>query len=100
MLNYPEFLELMGSMDVNIYCSFSESWGQIILESLYMNTPCLFSNNSGIDKFIGKELLIHDYDNPSKIAEKINQCLNSKFRKPDLASINNKFIQENLKFIS
>ena len=100
MLNYPEFLELMGSMDVNIYCSFSESWGQIIFESLYMNTPCLFSNNSGIDQFIGTEFLIQDYDNPSKIAEKINQCLNSKFIKPDFRSLNNIFIQENSKFIS
>ena len=74
-LTRNSFLELLGSMDINLYCSFSESWGQVVLESISLKTPCLFSNNSGIDKWIGKDFLVEEYDNPKSIADTIKKVL-------------------------
>lgn len=70
-LSRTEFLELLGSMTINLYCSYSESWGQVVLESFMLGTPCLFSCNSGLQKFIGEEYLVEEYDNPYSIAKKI-----------------------------
>jgi hypothetical protein len=36
-LNRVQFLSLLGSMDLNLYCSFSESWGQVIIESITLS---------------------------------------------------------------
>ena len=35
------FLQILGSMDLNLYCSFSESWGLVVAESEAMGVPCL-----------------------------------------------------------
>ncbi|MBK7149205.1 MAG: glycosyltransferase [Bacteroidetes bacterium] len=36
-----KFLEILGSMDLNLYMSFSESWGLVAYESEAMGVPCL-----------------------------------------------------------
>lgn len=36
-----EFLKILGSMDLNLYCSYSESWGLVVVESEAMGVPCL-----------------------------------------------------------
>ena len=87
-LDRKQFLELLGSMNINLYCSYSESWGQIVLESFALKTPCLFSNNSGIQKIIGKKYLVEEYDNPERIADKINLILNT-----DLHSISKEEVE-------
>ena len=74
-LNRNNFLSLLGSMDINIYCSFSESWGQVIIESLALKTPCIYSNNSGISEIINSSnYMVNEYDNIIYIANKI-ECL-------------------------
>ena len=35
------FLQILGSMDLNLYCSYSESWGLVVSESEAMGVPCL-----------------------------------------------------------
>ena len=66
-------------MDINLYCSFSESWGQVIIESLTLNTPCIYSNNAGISEMIkSTRYLINEYDNVVSIARKIEFLLNDK----------------------
>lgn len=35
------FLQVLGSMDLNLYCSYSESWGLVVVESEAMGVPCL-----------------------------------------------------------
>ena len=40
-LNAIVFLEILGSMDLNLYMSYSESWGLIQYESEKMGVPCL-----------------------------------------------------------
>lgn len=92
-LNRIEFLSLLGSMDINLYCSFSESWGQVVLESLALNTPCLYSNNSGISKIINSDtFLVDEYDNILAIAEKIESVLQI-----EKVNINIDSIQEEIK---
>ncbi len=77
-LNKENFLRLLGSMDINLYVSYSESWGQIITESISLGVPCLASNNSGIfdfNKKLRNILLVDDYDNPFEIANQIKLVL-------------------------
>lgn len=75
-LNRNDFLSLLGSMDINLYCSFSESWGQIVIESLALGVPCIYSNNSGISEIINStQCLINEYDNVVAIATKIELLL-------------------------
>jgi len=77
-LPQKEFLCLLGAMDLNLHLSFSESWGQIVTESLAMGVPCLSSHNNGIfdyDDFLADKLLVSQNDNPVAIAEKIKAVL-------------------------
>lgn len=79
-LDRIQFLELLGSMNINLYCSYSESWGQVILESLELNTPCVSSNSSGIKKEVDakyKSLFIDQIDNPLTIYNSIIENLES-----------------------
>jgi len=65
-------------MDINLYVSYSESWGQVITESISMGVPCLASNNSGVfdsNETLKSALLVSDYDNPYEIAKKIKSVL-------------------------
>ena len=75
-LNRNDFLALLGSMDLNLYCSFSESWGQVVIESLALNVPCIYSNNSGISDIIDStKYLVNEYDNIVSISKKIETIL-------------------------
>lgn len=76
-LNKENFLQLLGSTDINLYVSYSESWGQIITESISLGVPCLASNNSGVffNKKLRNILLVDDYDNPFEIANQIKLVL-------------------------
>ncbi|MBL57407.1 MAG: hypothetical protein CMP61_09475 [Flavobacteriales bacterium] len=100
-LSRKQFIELLGSMHLNLYCSFSESWGQVIIESLSLNVPCLYSCNSDISDIIESvTYVIQDYDNvmalTNKIKEVINQNLNTDF---DLEKFNKKVNEYNDKMI-
>jgi glycosyltransferase involved in cell wall biosynthesis len=78
-LNRKAFLEVLGSMHINLYCSYSESWGQVVLESLALDVPCIAGNNSGLQNHVESEhknLFIDTVDNPYIIAEKINEVIN------------------------
>lgn len=78
-LNRKAFLEVLGSMHINLYCSYSESWGQVVLESLALGVPCIAGNNSGLQNHVEiehKKLFIDTVDNPYIIAEKINEVIN------------------------
>ena len=77
-LSRQDFLNLAGSMDVNLYISYSESWGMVVTESISMGVPCLASNNSGIlsyNKALEEQLVVVDYDNPKAIADSIRDVL-------------------------
>ncbi len=76
--SYDAFLQLLGSMTVNFYCSFSECFGMVIAESLALGVPCVASNSSGIfdyDPELGHWLTPNDIDNPLSIFAKAQQVL-------------------------
>lgn len=73
-----EFLGLMAAMTINSHISFSESWGQIVTESLALGVPCLTSDNNGIfdyDDYLAEKLIVNQYDNPIAIAKQIESVL-------------------------
>jgi glycosyltransferase involved in cell wall biosynthesis len=45
--NLPKerFLQILGSMDLNLYMSYSESWGLVAYESEAMGVKCICQNN-------------------------------------------------------
>lgn len=78
MMDYPKFLSVLGSMDINLYCSFTESFGQVVLESLALGVPCIHNNNSGIlDDYpeLQERLIVNQYDNIQTISKQINKAL-------------------------
>lgn len=86
MMDYPTFLSILGSMDINLYCSFTESFGQVVLESLALGVPCIHNNNSGIlDDYpeLQEQLIIYQYDNIENISTQIKSILDLK-NKSDL----------------
>jgi glycosyltransferase involved in cell wall biosynthesis len=75
---HSDFIQILGSMDINLHISYSESWGQLTTESLAMGVPCLVANHSDIFDFDDrlKELfVVEDYDNAWAIRERIQSIL-------------------------
>jgi glycosyltransferase involved in cell wall biosynthesis len=73
-LNRKKFLELLGSMDINLHCSYTESWGQVTMESLILGVPCISGINSGLQNIVSpefKKCFITNIDNPVEIANQI-----------------------------
>ncbi|MBX2902499.1 MAG: glycosyltransferase [Chitinophagales bacterium] len=80
MLSHSQFLVRLQEMDINLYLSFSESWGLVATESLAVGTPCLTTANSGIfdgDSFLETHLVVRDYDNVVAIKQQIESVLNN-----------------------
>lgn len=78
IMDYPTFLGVLGSMDINLYCSFTESFGQVVLESLALGVPCIHNNNSGIlDDYpeLQELLVLEYYDYIHYLAKKIEKIL-------------------------
>jgi glycosyltransferase involved in cell wall biosynthesis len=44
-LSKEKFLQILGSMDLNLYMSYSESWGLVAYESEAMGVRCISKNN-------------------------------------------------------
>lgn len=42
-LTRDRFLQVLGSMDLNLYMSYSESWGLVAYESEALGVPCVHS---------------------------------------------------------
>jgi glycosyltransferase involved in cell wall biosynthesis len=68
--SYNDFLQLMGSMTLNFYVSFSECFGMVITESLAMGVPCLAADNSGLfdyDEELKNLLIVKEFDDSNAI---------------------------------
>jgi glycosyltransferase involved in cell wall biosynthesis len=75
---YDDFLQILGSMDVNLYISFSECFGQVITESLALGVPCLAAENSGVfdfDEELRGLLIVKEFDNSNAIYNQIEIVL-------------------------
>ncbi|MCS6992146.1 MAG: hypothetical protein NZL95_09865 [Chitinophagales bacterium] len=79
--NHQEFLDVLGSMTLNFYTTFSECYGMIIAESLARGVPCVSSNSSGFfdwDPELGRRLVAADIDNPWALWQKAEEVLNNR----------------------
>lgn len=92
---HSTFLELLGSMHINLHLSYSESWGQLTTESLSMGVPCLVAYHSDVFDYneeLKQLFVVEDYDNPWAIKEKIEKILTlgdlSKLCKQYVAKLN------------
>ncbi|MFN8287384.1 MAG: glycosyltransferase [Chitinophagales bacterium] len=76
--SWRNFVTITGGMDVNLHLSFSESWGQITVESMALGVPCMVSPTTNVldnDEWLRENLLITHIDSPTKIAEAIQKVL-------------------------
>lgn len=81
LYGYPDFLRLLHSMSINSYVSFSESWGQIFVESLAMEVPCITNVSSSVINLIKEQrnfLGVEEPERPQCIAEKIEFLLQNR----------------------
>jgi hypothetical protein len=77
-LPHSEFIQLLGSMDVNLHVTFSEGMGgQTFMESLQMGVPCITSHTHRYLRFskdLQQKLIIDEHDNPTRIAEFLEEA--------------------------
>jgi len=55
-LSREKFLSILGSMDLNLYMSYSESWGLVAFESEAMGVPCVKSNSINYKEVISASI--------------------------------------------
>jgi len=75
---HREYVDLLGRMDLNLHLSFSESWGQLAVESLAMGVPCMIANHSDIydhDPALRACLVSANLDDPHALSRDIRLVL-------------------------
>lgn len=80
-LDHDDFVNLISSMDINLYVSLTECYPMLFLESLSLGVPCLVGKTTEPiieDKEIIKYLVIQDPENIEEIRNKIEIILNKK----------------------
>lgn len=65
--------------DINISCSFTEYFHTIFFLSMELGVPCITGNNEDfLNSELKEYLVVEAEDNPIKIAEKLNKCIQNK----------------------
>lgn len=65
--------------DINISCSFTEYLHTIFFLSMELGAPCITGNNEDfLNSELKEYLVVEAEDNPIKIAEKLNKCIQNK----------------------
>ncbi len=80
-LSHIDYLNLLGSVDINMYITYSESWGLVITESLMLGVPCLAADNSGIfdyDDYLREMLIVKEFDDSNAIFKQAQIVLENK----------------------
>lgn len=79
LMDHSQFLELLSSMTINLHVTFSESWGQVLSESISQGVPCISGYTSSFfdyDEELKQKLIVHGYDDSWCIYKKIEEVLN------------------------
>ena len=99
-----DFFRVIGSVDLNMYVTFSECWGQFVNESLALGVPCLCSDVSAVldyDKELKEMLVVREFDNDYAIYLKSKEVLQNtdyfKTRGPEYVKELNVLAEERLK---
>lgn len=78
LLSHDEFVELLSKMTINLHVTFSESWGQVLSESVSMGVPCLSAYTSSFfdyDDDLKQKLIVNGFDDSWHIYKKIDEVL-------------------------
>ncbi len=78
LMNHDEFVDLLSRMSVNMHVTFSESWGQVLSESISQGVPCLSAYTSSFfdyDEDLKQKLIVDGFDDSWHIYRKIEEVL-------------------------
>ena len=78
LMNHDEFVDLLSRMSVNMHVTFSESWGQVLSESISQGVPCLSAYTSSFfdyDEDLKRKLVVDGFDDSWHIYKKIEEVL-------------------------
>ena len=76
-----EFLTVLGSMDLNLYATFTECHPQLPMESYLLGVPCLVSPNSLLfrdDPDLFRMAVVQSPDEPKAIVGAIRRALDDR----------------------
>ena len=78
LMNHHEFVGLLSQMTINLHVTFSESWGQVLAESISQGVPCLSAYTSSFfdyDNDLKQKLVVDGFDDSWHIHRKIEEVL-------------------------
>lgn len=78
LMNHDEFVDLLSKMTINMHVTFSESWGQVLAESISQGVPCLSAYTSSFfdyDDDLKQKLIVEGFDDSWLIYRKIEEVL-------------------------
>ena len=78
LMEHHAFFELIGSMSINMHVTFSESWGQVLSESISQGVPCISGNTSAFfdyDEELKAQLVVNGADDSWQIFQKMEEVL-------------------------
>lgn len=81
LMNHREFVSLLSQMTINLHVTFSESWGQVLAESISQGVPCLSAYTSSFfdyDDDLKQKLVVDGFDDSWHIYKKIEEVLNDR----------------------
>ncbi len=81
LMSHNEFVDLLANMTINLHVTFSESWGQVLSESISMGTPCLSAYTSSFfdfDEDLKQKLIVDGFDDSWCIYKKIEEVLKNR----------------------
>lgn len=77
-LEHDQFITKLSQMTINSYLAFSESWGNVILESAAVGVPCLTTANNGVyflNPTLEEKLVVKNYDDVTAIAKQMSSVI-------------------------
>lgn len=81
LMPHGEFVGLLSKMAINLHVTFSESWGQVLAESISQGVPCLSAYTSSFfdyDDDLKQKLIVDGFDDSWHIYKKIEEVLQNR----------------------
>lgn len=78
LVSHDEFLSLLSDMTINLHVTFSESWGQVLSESISQGVPCISAYTSSFfdyNEYLKQKLVVDSFDDSWHIYKKIEEVL-------------------------
>lgn len=78
LMSHDEFMSLLAKMTINLHVTFSESWGQVLSESISQGVPCISAYTSSFFDYnedLKQKLIVDGFDDSWHIFKKIDEIL-------------------------